>query len=383
VSREEASAMRLGSTAASAGSAGARQRHRVPPGPERIFDLRLAYRNISRHAVVAALLLAPALAHAESGLSIETGSPDALCPELETTRAAVQRRLGELVVPGGSSGFRARYTIAHAPSGTPRDFVRLELFGPDGVRQLERDLPLEGESCGTMADVIALVLDRYFRALLEGDPAAAPLAANPDATAAAPAPAPTPAPVSAAAPPDGGVSTQKVSDAASSEPTRSRLALEAGVQSDVGPMLGGRGLFELWPDIYLGTALHLALSSQREELEGGGEVEGRGGAMRVFGAYGLGIGPVLVYAGPGLSLRLTHGAGDGLEGDDAGYRATWAAGLDLGALWAVGSGWAVGAVAALDVSIPELGGRFYVGEREVLEPETLQGWFGVSAGHEF
>src|SRR5690242_17602895 len=104
------------------------------------------------------------------GLRIETGSPDALCPELESTRAAVRRRLGELVVPDGP-GFVARYTIGHAPAGTPRDFVRLELRGSDGLVLLERDLPLEGESCSTMAEVIALVLDRYFRALLAREPA--------------------------------------------------------------------------------------------------------------------------------------------------------------------------------------------------------------------
>lgn len=329
-------------------------------------------------AVAAALLVAPTLAHADSGLTIETGSPDALCPELETTRGAVRRRLGELVVPGGSSGFRARYTIAHAPIGTPRDFVRLELFGPEGALQLERDLPLEGESCSTMAEVIALVLDRYFRALLAGEPeamgAAEPLA-EPDATPAAPA-------ASAAAPPDGGVSAAGPSNA-SAERTRALVALEAGVQSAAGPMLGVRGLLALAPDIMVGAALHVALSSQTEPLEGGGEVSGRGGALRVFGAWGVELGGVLAYAGPGISARLTRGTGDGLGVDEAGYRATWAAGLDAGALWIAGSGWAFGAVAAVDVSIPELGGRFYVGPGEVLEPEALQVWFGVAAGHEF
>jgi hypothetical protein len=220
--------------------------------------------------------------------------------------------------------------------------------------------------------------------LLEGDPAALPLAESPDAAAAAPAPSPAATPItSGSEPPDAGASAQSTADASSSEHALSLLAIEAGVQSAAGPMLGARGLFELWPDVYLGTALHIGLSSQTETLAGGGEVNGRGGALRLFGAWGQGLGPVLLYVGPGLSLGLTHGAGDGLDGDEAGYRATWAAGLDAGALWAIGSGWAVGAVAALDVNIPNLGGRFYVGGEEVLEPETLQGWFGVSAGHDF
>jgi hypothetical protein len=61
-----------------------------------------------------------------AGFTLETGSPDALCPELETAREVAQRRLGSLVVEG-RRGWHARYTIAHAPDGLPRDFVRLEL----------------------------------------------------------------------------------------------------------------------------------------------------------------------------------------------------------------------------------------------------------------
>jgi hypothetical protein len=208
---------------------------------------------------------------------------------------------------------------------------------------------------------------------------------NPDATAA---PASVPPPVaspaeSTSAPRDAGASVSNSSSAAVPEDTLALVAIEAGMQSAAGPMLGVRGLFELGPGIHLGTALHVALSSQTERLAGGGEVSGRGGAGRVFGAWGTELGPVLVYAGPGLSLRLTRGAGDGLDDDEAGLRVTWAAGLDAGVLWDAGGGWTLGAVGDLDVSIPKLGGRFYVGEEEVLEPETLQGWFGVAAGYGF
>jgi len=318
----------------------------------------------------AALLLAtPALARAE-GLTLETGSPDALCPELEATRDAVRRRLGELVVPGGS--FRARYTIAHAPSGTPRDFVRLELHGPDGTLRLERDLPLE-ESCSTMAEVIALVLDRYFRALLADEPGAAE--ASPPQLAPAP-------PADAA---DAGAAAPARVAPADSAPTRALLAAELGVQSAAGPMLGARALVELWPHLYAGTALHVALTAQRETLDGGGEVSGRCAAFRLFGAWGGELGPVLLYAGPGFSFRLTRGEGEGLDDGQSGYRGTWAVGLDAGALWMPGGGWMLGAVADLDLSITNLGGRFDVQGQsdEVLKPETLQGWFGVAAGYGF
>lgn len=346
---------------------------RVADRNEGVSDARV---RVLAVAAAALLLATPALARAE-GLTLETGSPDALCPELEATRDAVRRRLGELVVPGGS--FRARYTIAHAPSGTPRDFVRLELYGPEGTLRLERDLPLE-ESCSTMAEVIALVLDRYFRALLAGEPGAAE--AGPEVQ---PSPAP-PANAAVAAPAaDAGATAPARVAPADSAPTRALLAGELGVQSAAGPMLGARALVELWPHLYAGTALHVALTAQSETLDGGGEVSGRSADWRLFGAWGGELGPVLLYAGPGFSFRLTRGEGEGLEDGQAGYRGTWAVGLDAGALWMPGDGWMIGAVADLDLSITNLGGRFDVQGQsdEVLKPETLQGWFGVAAGYGF
>jgi hypothetical protein len=341
----------------------------------------------------------PEQARAEdAGLIIETGSPDALCPELTSTRAAVSRRLGELIVPGGSSGFRARYTIAHAPVGSPRDFVRLELYGPEGALQLSRDLPLEGESCGTMAEVIALVLDRYFRALLAHDPPGSdddePAAVAAPA-AASTAPAPPEAPLAGAArepslatgpsdtlPSDAGPSHEaSVATGPSRSGGMALAAFELAFRSPDMPALGVRGMLEPWPQVYLGTALHVGLRSETEGLSGDGGVSSRDASWRIHAGWGPRLGPVRTYLGPGVCLGVARGSGDGLPQRSSGYRATWAAGLDAGAQWVTAEGWSFGASVALDISV--LSGRFQVDGDEVLVPDRVRGWFGMSVGHAF
>ena len=329
-------------------------------------------------------------AFADEALTIETGSPDALCPELSSTRAAVSRRLGELIVPGGSSGFRARYTIAHAPVGSPRDFVRLELYGPEGKLQLSRDLPLEGESCGTMAEVIALVLDRHFRALLahdeseeEEEVAALPPAAAtapsfpPQPEAVAPSPAREPSPAAMPSPDVASSAGPSSSTAGSDQLTVG--AFELGMWSPDRPALGVRGVLELWPDWYVGTALHIEVRSRAETLRGGGEASSRDASWRLNFGWGPSLGPVRTYIGPGVCLGIASGSGDGLPQQDSGLRALWATGLDAGALWVTEDGWSVGVAAALDISV--LSGRFYIDGREVLAPEPVRGWLGISMGH--
>lgn len=328
-------------------------------------------------------------AGAEEGLIIETGSPDALCPELASTQAAVRRRLGELIVPGGSSGFRARYTIAHAPVGSPRDFVRLELYGPEGTLQLSRDLPLEGESCSTMAEVIALVLDRHFRSLLahDGSDDEPTAAATSEARSASPSPLPgelaevpaSPDPRAAGVP---SADAASASTAAVSPAGASHLAsfgVEVGLRSPDLPALGVRALLELGPSWYAGTALHLGLTAQTEALSGGGEASSRHASWRLNLGYGPRLGPVRTFVGPGLCLGIDRGSGDRLPQSGSGFRATWAVGLDVGALWVTDEGWTFGVAAALDVTV--LSGRFDIDGQEVLTPEAVRGWFGLSMGH--
>ena len=44
-------------------------------------------------------------------------------------------------------------------------------------------------------------------------------------------------------------------------------------------------------------------------------------------------------------------------------------------------GWSFGAAAALDITV--LSGRFDIDGEEVLAPDRVRGWFGMSVGHAF
>jgi hypothetical protein len=91
-----------------------------------------------------------------AGLTVDSLSPDALCPPLEETRAVVAARLGSVELEGT---WHASYLLVHRKQG---DFVSLSLRDPDGVLRLQRDLPVQGGSCATLSRVIALVLERFF-----------------------------------------------------------------------------------------------------------------------------------------------------------------------------------------------------------------------------
>lgn len=347
---------------------------------------RWAARNRATRALIAlALLYTTASARAEeAGLVVETGSPDALCPELASTRAAVDRRLGAVSVPGGS--FRARYTIGHAPVGSPRDFVRLELFGPEGALRLVRDLPLEGESCSTMAEVIALVLDRYFRALLAGEPAPAPTEAPapPADTAPPPAELPPTSPAPVAATPAPPPAREPDASERDEGPGRLRLlAVEAAFRSPAQPAIGPRAMWELWPDIYLGTALHLGLTTTSQSLEGSGRVSSRDLMWRAYAGWGPRLGPVHTYIGPGIRFGLSRGSGQGLSQSNSGIRALSAAGLDFGAIWVTEDRWSFSASGALDLLLAGQSGKFFIELEEVLKPDPFSAWFGMAVGYAF
>jgi hypothetical protein len=98
----------------------------------------------------------PIFALGAAGLSVDSLSPDALCPPVEETRAAVAARLGSVELEGT---WHATYLLVHRTQG---DFVSLSLRDPGGVVRLERELPVQGGSCATLSRVIALVLERFF-----------------------------------------------------------------------------------------------------------------------------------------------------------------------------------------------------------------------------
>ena len=134
-----------------------------------------------RYWVVMCALLGARWAQAAplaSGLVIESGSPDALCPDLATTRQVIYNRLGTLALESEQRGWVARYTVGHAPA-TQGDFIRLLLIDPAGTERLVRDLPSAGASCATLSQAIALVVERYFRELAPGEEPPAPTPAPP------------------------------------------------------------------------------------------------------------------------------------------------------------------------------------------------------------
>ena len=137
----------------------------------------------------------PLLVLGAAGLSVDSLSPDALCPPLEETRTAVAARLGSVELEGP---WHATYVLVHRTQG---DFVALSLRDPEGVLRLERDLPVQGGSCTTLSRVIALVLERYFlrpeQTTPEASASVAAISLEPAATPSHAPPQPEPPPIRA------------------------------------------------------------------------------------------------------------------------------------------------------------------------------------------
>jgi hypothetical protein len=323
-----------------------------------------------------AALLLPGPAWASPGLTLETGSPDALCPALPTAREAVERRLGTLVVSSGA-GWRARYTIAHAPEGTQMDFVRLELFAPDGSLQLSRDLPLEAGACSTVAEAIALVLDRYFRKLPLGDGASAePAVSAPEGPPAAAAPR---------APPGSEVllpsAPEPVSGTGASQPFAPfwRLAAVFATSTAAGPAVGLQALRESWPHLYAGAELSLDWSADSQRLSDGGEVSARTFSGALALGWGGHWGALRGYVGPSLRVSLERGTARGLEQNFRHERARAAAGLGVGLVAGFSDHWSLSASTGLEASLG--GGQFVIDRQEVLRPALLEGRLAVGVGY--
>jgi hypothetical protein len=124
---------------------------------------------------LAAWSLVPILALATAGLSVESLSPDALCPPEQDTQRAVAARLGQFELDGT---WHATYVLVHRTRG---DFVSLKLFEPGGALKLERELPVQSGSCAALAEVIALVLESFFLRSEETAATAASVAPGNDA----------------------------------------------------------------------------------------------------------------------------------------------------------------------------------------------------------
>lgn len=326
---------------------------------------------------IAFLWATSASALESNGFTLETGSPDALCPALEAAREAVARRLGSLVVEG-RKGWLARYTIGHAPAGTPRDFLRLEVFNPQGELELRRDLPIEGDSCPTMAEVIALVLDRHFRGLVaaERDPSEAPEPARPEQP---------PAMSSARAPTPAVVTRVPLEPATAPRFELSGPRLSAEYAASLGePALGARvaaGVFERFEVTF---GLRWALTALQESEPNGVRVTARGATSRAGIAWRLALPPGLLHVGPTVSLGIQRASARGLKDRTDQTRAVWSAGVEAGFVAPLGRGLFVEASTSLDFAIPGAAGQFVIDDREVLASRTLTiGWavgFGYAWG---
>jgi len=293
-------------------------------------------------------------------LTLETGSPDALCPELEATREIVARRLGSLVVEG-RKGWHARYTIGHTPAGNPRDFVRLELFDPEGAVQLQRDLPIEGDSCRTMSEVIALVLDRYFRGLMSAEQAPPESAPEPEAARASAA-APSSAPPSVAeSAPEPSHRSNRPSLRASGEYAASAGEPWLGLRVDLG--IGSR-----WE---VGAGLRYGLVPLEEREPRGARVEARSVASRLSLAWTLALPAGLLRLGPTASVTFQRASTYGLAFRNDRTRALWTGGIEAALVLPVSRRLFLQAAASLDLLVPGVSGKFYVDEHQVLQPREL------------
>lgn len=304
------------------------------------------------------------------GFTLETGSPDALCPALEATREIVARRLGSLVVEG-RKGWLARYTIGHAPEGNPRDFVRLELFNPEGAVELRRDLPIEGDSCRTMSEVIALVLDRYFRGLGANGAREATDVNDEPSPVATPAPQAEPNPQSDSNRPPIAVQAH----AAPTPPTgvfgrglRTSFEYTASFGQ---PSWAGRFSEPFASNLEASLAVRFGLTSVEEREPRGASVQARSTSGRASLAWRLAVPPGLLHVGPVLSLQVQQATTHGLPSQTDRTRGLWTTGLEAGFVVPIAGRVFIEGATSLDFLIPGTAGQFLIDNREVLAPRSV------------
>ncbi|HET9959056.1 MAG TPA: hypothetical protein VFQ61_31410 [Polyangiaceae bacterium] len=316
-----------------------------------------------------------------AGLTLESGSPDALCPDLTRARAAVERRLGRFEFPSGPA-WKARYTLGHRPEGEPRDFVQLELFDGQGQLKLRRELPTANESCVTLAEVIALVLDRYFRALSGEEGGLAPLAEGvPETNSRSPEPRER-EPVDPVQRDSSTVQLGSQTSPRTAAPVRAMLGASLGVSSSgADAHLTLKGLFAAFPGSYWSASLRTPLARRFESLSEDRYVSTRelvaGGSLGLVGdSAGFRL-----FAGPTLGLGVERASGVFRE-SSAKYRAMWSLGAEAGAIYKPGGRLLAFAHGALELPLARWSGQFYVDDREVLRLPRVQALFSLGLGVE-
>lgn len=366
-------------------------RRRVSPALGRMYGVCsthwLIRVEVSSNMLMAALVFGAVTLN--ELLSVETGSPDALCPALKETTEAIHARLGTL--KSEQPGWRARYTLGHAPDSGQGDFIRLELFDPRQQLQLLRELPVGQASCSTLAQSIAIVVSGYFASL---------------------APADDDEPVRAAADPvtkvhpdrrrvnDSLAPLQGVGVARASETPVQRPPADTATEPSRGtPLVFGAG-FSL-PFASYGRGLGLSCAGSLNQATGYGvlltlPLERTStpvdiGRVYMWSArarfwYGLraAVGPVAGSIGPSLSLGLDSAYARGLDEPKRQQRMVVAIGLLLDATYWIYSALGLGLQAGMDLGDKLTSRRFVVlsphaePEQAVHAPRWVNGFVGAS-----
>lgn len=302
------------------------------------------------------------------GIVVDTDSPDAHCPDLHQTRAAVSARLGAI----RSQGFRAHYTIVHATGEIPRDFVLLELLSPEGEVRLRRELPID-ESCAAVADAIALVLDQYFRALITPDEAES-AATDPKANDDAP-PKPqaggavvVPSPTGPTPPAFRPSFVAMLETAVVSFPTSAAAGLRV------------EALFA--PSFHAGLELSMPLRDRVEALPQGGEARARSVELNAHLAWGAELGAIRPYIGPMLFTWVERGYTTSPLTSSAQYRYLGGAGAELGVSVRLDERWRTVGFASGGRIFAQSAG-FVVHGEEVLRGRTWLGKVGLGVAYAF
>jgi hypothetical protein len=314
------------------------------------------------------LLTLGGIAHATE-FQLDTDTPDALCPELSMTREAVRRRLGQLETEAGG-GWRGSYSIVHDPSGRRGDHVYLVIRDAGGKEYLTRELPLKGESCDTLAQAIALVVDGFFRELSQSP--------GHDEADANPPPSERPRGAASAnghallGPPLGFGETEPRRLAAERRPrsTEARLqaglALGGGYESVPNKPTFALGLFLVQKTWRLQLQAGLPLSSQREN-HGGGAALAYVAPLRLDASYVLDAFPrVQWFIGPQTLLSLEHGSSQDVLNGHSGWRVSAGIGAQTGVAYWVSPSVALAGSFSVDEIYSE-SRKFLMYEQPVLE----------------
>lgn len=287
------------------------------------------------------LLLAIAVGFQPTEFRLDTDTPDALCPELAMTRDAVRKRLGSLDVDGGGT-WHGRYSTVHDPTGRRGDYVRLVIIDPAGVEKAARELPIRGESCATVAQAIALVVDGFFRDLGQApDNDVAPPSPNASsqptevASRTSPEALPVPVQVTQAKTQATPISARQVSP--KPDPRSAfGFSVAGGYESVPGSASGSLGLFAaVTPSWRIDLRFAVPVGDQQQDLRGG-KAHLRLFPLRTALTYeGAVWNRLRLFVGPELLLSFEQATTSQVEAGKSGWRAAFGSGIRGGVAYSV------------------------------------------------